>query len=272
MVYIPQTKIFFLLMILLFFSIQKSFNKEIQLNNRISNENENTTLNINGKQENYTFGNYYELNINHSNKTNIQIETNNTFNFLTYEVVPNYGKINVSICKNPFCNSSENNDLIIKGYKSYFYTIKNNNEKKNLVIKCFEGIKDDIESKCIAKINIYTDNDNIYMNKTNNNDIILYKYISKNNINNYCLDGTNSYLYINLFSGNISLNNEDFNNSFYFENINSSKNLIIEANEDSFYSIILNNYKNNIEDSFIIGSYYLFNTQAKVKLIDNFYY
>ena len=271
--YISQITILFLFIIS--FCIRKSNNIEIKLSNT-DNEDDYYYIDIlNETEKSQKFGNYLEIVIiNNLNKTNIhQNKSYEKNQFLTYEVIPNYGKINVSICKNKFCVPSNGDDIIIKDYKSYFYTIEKHDDKKNLVVQCIEGVQDDIESKCIVKVNVYTKKDVIYINETDNNDILLYKYISKNNENKYSLKGNYS-LYISLFSGNISLNSEiiPVNYPFYFDIINNSKNIIIMANEDSFYSINFNNYKKNIENSFIIGSYYLLNTNTTIKLIDNFYY
>lgn len=269
-----KIKIFFLLMIS--FYIKKYDNKEIQLSN---NDCENNYyINYSNRiEENQKLGNYSEIIIQNLEKVNINLnKIDNKYQFLTYEVIPNYGKINVSICNKSLCEPSD--FIIIKGYKSYFYTIEKKNDSDttpNLEVKCIEGVENNDKSKCILRVNIYTDNDYIYMDEDNNNDIVLYKYISKNNENNYFLNDNDSYLYINLFSGNISLNSKiiSYENPFYFDFINKSTNLTIIANEDSFYSINLNNHKNNIENSFIIGSYYLFNKSTiNIKLIDNFYY
>ena len=231
----------------------------------------------------------YNLELQIPQGTSNEIILNNIkdkFSYIQYEIVPNYGKINVSIYQD------ENFIDIIKGYKSYFYVytkeefktaIKN---KEKILIKCEEGLKSDETFICVMKLNIYTDKNTIIMNDKNLTNIPLFKYISKNNIHNYSFKSNNDiYLSIDLFSGKISINSNQKNKPFnVYDNKKIYKfpmlkevNLQIKGLENSFYSIYIYNINDNSKAKpFIVGSNYLFDSSIiKVpifKLLDYFYY
>ena len=271
---------FFLFLVISFPLINSYENsKDLDLvndNNNYFYMNDELDVKATKESKNVNYVEYKEYIINEGeNHTEILNETQQeNFTFITYEVIPNYGKINVYIC-----DSSENKDIYeIKGYKSYFYTYRNekldnNNNSKQLCIKCEKGLKGDKSNICVVKIANYTEN-----HTTNENiNFPLYKYISKNNINNYIFKPSNPKLfYVNIivFSGDISLKyNENitiYNISNKIFNLKCQKEffLSIKGIDDSFYSIMPVNDK-----TFLIGANYLSNINMNIeKLLDYFYY
>ena len=260
-----KDSLIYLYFLIILFSFVKSQNNEIKIFNQ----------------------SVYNLELQIPQGTSNEIILNNIkdkFSYIQYEIVPNYGKINVSIYQD------ENFIDIIKGYKSYFYVytkeefkaaIKN---KEKILIKCEEGLKSDETFICVMKLNIYTNKNKIIMNDKNLTNIPLFKYISKYNFHNYSFKSNNDiYLSVDLFAGKISINpkikpfNEYENKKIYKFPGCKEVNLIIKGLENSFYSIYIYNINENSKaNPFIVGSNYLFDSSfIKVpifKLLDYFYY
>ena len=137
------TNFSFFLFLVISFPLTNSYenSKDLDLvndNNNYFYMNDELDVKATKESKNVNYFEYKEYIINEGeNHTEILNETQENFTFITYEVIPNYGKINVYIC-----DSSENKDIYeIKGYKSYFYTYRNekldnNNNSKQLCIKC----------------------------------------------------------------------------------------------------------------------------------------
>ena len=232
---------------------------------------------------NLTLGNYSEFIINSGNTLKINASVNKKFSFLSFEVIPNYGKIQVSIIHN------EKNINVIS-YKSYFYTYKNENESdfndRLLQIKCEEGLSDSEIKKCVVQVIIYTEDNIINLEGTKIKDLPLFKYISKNNNNSYEFVSGDNELYLNIetFSGNIGLNSDNYYEilstnekiKLYKFPENTNVSIQIFGKEDSFYSIYDYTITYIQDNSFIVGSSYILTlteSQLKtIKLLDYYYY
>ena len=199
--------------------------------------------------------------------------------FLTYEVIPYYGQIKVSV--NNGTDSYE-----INGYKSYFYIYQKEqleNYTRQLFIECKEGLKAENSSICVVRIRIFTENSFLENQEIS---FPLYRYISTNNTNNYNFKKLNEDAPLNLniiiFSGDINftynINNvnnikvNNISNKIFYLSSSSEFTLNIYGIEDSFYSIIPMN-----DETFIIGANYLLNINKDqpnkiYKLWDYFYY
>ena len=181
-----------------------------------------------------TFGNYLEIIFGDKETVEIKIDEILNISFLSYEVIPNYGKVHASIYdenkvfnvsnKNEnnilnskfyiykkFNNNKNNNYEVenINSYKSYFYTYnikKETDRKKILQIKCEQGLLNGTNKICVSKVNVYTENDRINMSDPNIKDLPLFKCISKNNRNKYFFANNFNDINLNIevFSGNIT--------------------------------------------------------------------
>ena len=216
----------------------------------------NNTIYINYNKENNNTdkerGVYSKEIIEEGNKLQLKLNEIN-LTYLYYDIIPEYGELDVSICENynNSLTSINNGNNIIKFYKSYFITQGLNNTKDEIIlIECKKGLKGENYSMCVTTINIYTDKTIFYIyndiDKITN--IPLYKFIKKNNENIYCFQGRNdTYLNIEIFSGNIeintSFNNDDYtlinddNKKIYIISKKDNFNITIKGNEDTFYSI-----------------------------------
>ena len=216
------------------------------------------------------------------------------FNFLTYEIFPHDGDINVFIykCENyPLCHIDENileKSEKIKDYQSYYYVYNKNDweneitpisKKQNmLIITCKKGkkLKVDGRNVCISIINMKT---NIKL--INNTDFIkeapsYRRFIKKDNEDLYLFKGNKDqeiYLNIETFTGeiHIELEQEKDISKFEFENKilyiipkNTDISLKIKALANSVYSINDNYY--TIERNLKIGSNYLLNLEKNINL------
>ena len=263
----------FLFLFLSISLIKANINEKKIINNELDNNEVvyfNNTNNI---------SNYEEIKIDNGTKIIIIPKiSDNTYKYLTFEVIPYYGKINVS------CENKYNNTTIIENYKSYFYTYKKENMKDvKLLITCKEGLKMDIKCQCLIKVNIYHDNNFINMNNEKINILPLFKYISTNNTHKYYFKGDNNiHLNIIIYSGKIRPNIESNNKSIFpvFEYKNSklyilqkNKNwtISIEGLEDSFYSIYDYNNVFISNNSLLIGSNYLLKDPPIINIFDYFY-
>ena len=156
---------------------------------------------------------------------------------MQYEIVPNHGKINVSIYQgDEFIN-------IIKGYKSYFYVYTKEEfevalkKKEKILIKCEEGLKSH-NFTCVMKLNIYTNKNTIIMNDGNLTNIPLFKYISKNNIHNYSfISAHDIILSIDLFAGNISIIEPDNNIALFKSEYENKKIYNIQREKKLIYKL-----------------------------------
>ena len=234
-----------------------------------------------------SYSNYQEIIIDNGTAKQIIPNITENYTFLTFEIIPNYGKIVPYICIND-CNDNNSIFEISENYKSYFYTYnkkESDNNQTILLITCGEGLKIDGNYKCVAKVNIYTDNNIIDMNDEKINALPLFKYISKDHKHKYFFKKKPDSIYLNiaLFSGNISIKQtgtenitfyEYKNNKLYIFPKNEDLALTIVGWEDSFYSIYdyTNIFKKN--NSLLIGSNYLLNIENEriISLLDYFYY
>lgn len=215
----------------------------------------------------------------------IPMKPEDNFNVLTYEVLPNYGDIDVSIyeCENyPLCHINENalnNSINITGfYKSdyYFYSkeewgkdITPISKKQNMIlITCNKGKSND-EKFCSSFINIKTDKTFVHFDNFGQRYFPTQKFIKKDNVDNYFIKRVNTQknLYVEKFSGNIEVNIEPKeickkynydNKELYIIPKDKDINITIKAHENSVY--LINIFAvNTWEDKLLIGSNYLFN-------------
>ena len=215
------------------------------------------------------------------------------FNFLTYEIIPYLGDIDASIyeCNNyPLCHI---NDEIIKKskkiekYMNYYYTFNNNeweedinpiSKKQNmLLITCKKGLNiPNDRSLCSAYINMKTDKKFVNYTDFTKEKPPYHRFIRQNNEDKYFLQNSDNeiQLYIEEITGNISIEINGKKNNYqkyiegnkYFYVIPNSidANIIIKANENSFYS--MNGNFNNKKEIFTIGYNYLMSINNNIQL------
>ena len=239
-------------------------------------------------------GIYYSKYINQGTAISlIPMKPEDDFNFITYEVIPDYGDIDVSIyeCDNyPLChiNNGISNSKNIGVYRNYYYTTYTKKEwgeditpisKKQhmLIITCRNGIKNMfIDKLCSVNINMKTDKKVLNYTDFTLTQPPYQRYIRKNNEDKYFLRRSDNpiHLYIEKITGDFSIeiNGKDNNykkyskeNKYFFlipENIDV--NIKIKAKDNSFYSINAN-FNNKIE-YFSIGYNYLLNVENEIEL------
>ena len=217
----------------------------------------------------------------------IPMKPNDNFTYLTYEVLPKNGEIEVSIfnCNNyPLCNINEatKDPEIISSYKSFHISYSKyeysedispiSQNQKMLLINCKKGIKrnNNIKNICSAYINMRTDNKEINITNFIKENQPFTRFIRKDNTDKYSFKGTNNpiYLYIETFSGeiNVEISPEDDykkveidNKKLYTIPENKNISVTIKGEENSVYTIY-DNY-NLINNPLKIGSNYLFNLE-----------
>ena len=229
---------------------------------------------------------YYKMIEEGTNIGLIPMKPEDDFNYLTYEVHPYFGEINVSIlkCDNyPLCHLDNENIKKaeeIKDYKSYFYTYNKAEWPKDispisknqnmLLINCKKGLG----NTCISNINMKTDNKIINITDFNTFYPSYQRFIRKNNKDKYFFKGKDKpiYLYIETFSGkinviispNITFLNpyEEDNRKLYIFGAETDLAFTIEASENSVY--LIHNYN---DKEFQIGSNYLLNIENDKELV-----
>ena len=223
----------------------------------------------------------------------IPMKPEEDFNYLTYEVIPFLGNIDVSIyeCDTyPLCHI--NNEIIkkskkIEEYKNYYHTYKKEewgeditpiSKKQNmLLITCKNGINT-ADSKSICSLNTNMKTDKKFVNYT---DFTIEKppycrFIRQDNEDKYFLQKSDNQiqLYIEKITGDISIeingkkdNYQEYsqgNKYFFIIPKNKDSNIIIKANKNSFYSI--NGNYNNKKEIFTIGYNYLMSIDNNIQL------
>ena len=216
----------------------------------------------------------------------IPMKPKDDFAFLTYEILPIGGDIEVSIyeCDSyPFCHLNADNINTkkltkIENFQSYYYTYKNDEwddnispitkKQKMLLITCKNGININKLNNvriCSASINMKTDSKEI-----NNTDFHLslppyQRFIRKNNKDVYFLKGRKNpiHLYIEKTAGDISIEidpkpKEIEKKNFYVIEKETDTYITITGLENSVYSINDNYLYEDIENVFLIGYNYLF--------------
>ena len=217
------------------------------------------------------------------------------FSLITYETILISGRVEVSIfeCYNyPLCQTDDINDvkseILSEAYKSYIIDFKSDEYKyispitqkqKMLMIKCINGSNiDGLENVCKIVSIMKVDRDMNY-----NNDI--YKFIQKNEDNNYLIPKSDKLVYLNIeiISGNIKTNianitdisktfYQNENKILYIFSGNENINITITGIEDSIYTIY-DYYDSIILNSLLpIGKAHLLDIKDRLifKPVDNF--
>lgn len=206
------------------------------------------------------------------------------FQFLTFEVIPVGGEIEVSIfnCDHyPTCSPLDGNTTIVSDYETFSYTFRKDewyNEispmSKNqimLIISCKSKINEEKEY-CELVTNMRTDK-NIITNHIANQELPVTRYIKEGDENKYKIKEEHEiYMNVEILSGKVEIT---YNGEKKFA-MGSQKKLFvipesketdlkIKASKDSVYRIFdyYNMRKNN---SLIIGSNYLFESKDKMTL------
>ena len=230
----------------------------------------------------------------------IPMNPGDDFDFLTYEVIPNDGDIDVTIykCENyPLCHINEEavkNSKKVIDDQSYYYTyakdewgkeISSISKQQNmLLISCKNGFSSKFFGKnvCIANVNMKTNTK--YITNTNFNKYYpsYCRFIRKNNEDKFFIEGKKNQinLVIEIYSGELEIkisNNNDLkeykfkNKLLYIIPSNKDINITIKGTENSIYSI----YDNYNKEFLPLGFNYLFhleNNEININPIQNLDY
>ena len=227
----------------------------------------------------------------------IPMKPEDSFNYLTYEVLPYYGDINVSIykCDNyPLCHINEqalqNSEKITDFYKSYYKIYSKvewieditpiSKNQNMLLITCNKGISDQ-HKFCSSFINMKTDTKIVDFTTFGKRYFPTQKFIKKNSEENYLMTGENSQrnIYVETFSGDIDVKIEPSDKTEKYEYDNKQLYIIpeniditikIKAKENSIYLIYDSAIK--LDDKLLIGSNYFFNLTEENKGIPISFY
>ena len=241
-----------------------------------------------------SFGFYYSKEIEEGKTIRLMpMKPDSDFKFLTYEVFNLYSEQEISVsiyhCTNyPLCILDNNKDNITKvpNFGLFNYYTYNRREwskemssktQNMLLIKCEKGIAFNNKKLCFIKEDMILDKNTINMNGYNEFNHPLYKYIRKDEENNYFFKGTDNKIYLNVetFSGNISITTNPKENQFigngnkklYIFEENKDINITIKGSNNSIY--LINDIYPLIYDEHIInsGANYFLNIEKDNELI-----
>ena len=206
------------------------------------------------------------------------------FNFLTYEIIPVGGEIEVYIfnCENyPLCSPTDENIEKVSDYETFSYTFSKdewNNEispisknQKMLLISCINRINKE-KDYCEILTNMRTEK-NIIPPHFVYQELPVTRYIRKNDENKYKIQKNHdTYMNIEVLSGKVEIPYDGENKfsigsqkQLFIIPANKVTDLTVKGSTDSVYRIF-DYYSMRNNNSLILGSNYLFELKDNMTL------